>query len=54
MNYDTHTITAKLRRKRLHSALVGRYTCSEMINNILSTTSVYVFIQGRSNFVMKN
>ncbi|CAF5022029.1 unnamed protein product, partial [Rotaria magnacalcarata] len=45
MNYNTYTITATLRRDKFRTELVGRYTCSEIIDGRRSETSVYVFIQ---------
>ena len=46
-NHETHTVKATLRRNQLRSELVGRYTCSEMINDRKYETIVHVFIQGR-------
>ncbi|CAF4355352.1 unnamed protein product, partial [Adineta steineri] len=43
--YSSNTITATLRRNQFRPELVGRYTCSETINDRIVETSVYVFIQ---------
>ncbi|CAF1068038.1 unnamed protein product [Adineta steineri] len=43
--YSSNTITATLRRNQFRPELVGRYTCSETINDKIVETSVYVFIQ---------
>jgi len=45
-DHNTHTITAKLRRNELTTDLVGRYTCSEIINDKNHEKTVHVFIQG--------
>ncbi|CAF0895692.1 unnamed protein product [Adineta ricciae] len=44
-DYQTNTVTAKLRRSQLTSDLVGRYTCSEIIDDKKQETNVHVFIQ---------
>jgi hypothetical protein len=49
-DHNTHTITAKLRRNELTTDLVGRYTCSEIINDKNHETTVHVFIQGIAIF----
>ncbi|CAF4671196.1 unnamed protein product, partial [Rotaria sp. Silwood2] len=50
----THTITAKLERNQLKTNLVGRYTCSEIINNKKHKTTVHIFIQdGHSVFTKR-
>ncbi len=56
-NYESNTITATLKNE-FRSDLVGRYTCSETINDKKYETSAYIFIQGRiwffeTNFVKK-
>ncbi len=52
-DYNSHTITAKLRRNQFRPELVGRYSCSETINDKNSETSIYVFIQGISFLLSK-
>ncbi|CAF0763540.1 unnamed protein product, partial [Didymodactylos carnosus] len=49
-NVDLKTITLQL-KTRLTTDLVGRYTCTERINNILEENAIYVFIyDGKSIF----
>ncbi len=52
-DYNSQTITATLRGDQLRSDLVGRYTCSETINDKKSETSVYVFIVDGSSVFTK-
>ncbi|CAF4523047.1 unnamed protein product [Rotaria sp. Silwood1] len=49
----THTITAKLERNQLNTNLVGRYTCSEIINGRKHETTVHVFIQDERSVFTK-
>ncbi|CAF0830837.1 unnamed protein product [Adineta steineri] len=50
-DFNTNIITATLRRNELTSNLVGRYTCSEIINEKKYEATVHVFIQdGKSVF----
>jgi hypothetical protein len=43
---NAHTITATIQNNEFPTHLVGRYTCSEMINDKKHETTVHVFIQG--------
>ena len=43
-DYNSYTVTATLRRNQLSLDLIGRYTCSEIINGKKSETSAYVYI----------
>jgi hypothetical protein len=50
---NSHIINATLKRDQLRLDLVGRYTCSEIINDKKSETSVYVFIVDGSSVFTK-
>lgn len=43
-DHNAYTVTATLRRNQLSLDLIGRYTCSEIINGKKSETSAYVYI----------
>ncbi|CAF3990987.1 unnamed protein product, partial [Rotaria sp. Silwood1] len=53
MDHNSYIITATLRRNQLRSELVGRYTCSETIDDKRSETSVHVFIQDGTSVFTK-
>ncbi|CAF1023509.1 unnamed protein product [Adineta ricciae] len=50
-NYNTNTITAKLRRNQLTSDLIGRYICTETVKDKKHEKVVHVYVQdGKSVF----